>query len=164
MRKSPQPAFPQVRGPFSTWWQVKDSNLRSFRDGFTVPMLQARDQRKRLTRNNFRAYSPQTAAVGRGQPDTSGRSAGGCLVCATDQTDAPTSSTARWRAANPPTGAAPRPPKPPTSPAGPIPPRAHRLRMRSLRTTTPRRTMVPRLPTTRPTHRTRRARPRLQRA
>ena len=24
------------QGPSYTWWQVKDSNLRSFRDGFTV--------------------------------------------------------------------------------------------------------------------------------
>jgi hypothetical protein len=56
----------------STWWQVKESNLRTLRDGFTVPRLQACDQRKRLTRNNFRAYSPQTAEVSRGQPDTSG--------------------------------------------------------------------------------------------
>src|SRR5664280_502995 len=30
-----------------TWWQVKDSNLRSFRDGFTDHGRQARDQRKR---------------------------------------------------------------------------------------------------------------------
>jgi hypothetical protein len=29
------------------WWQVKDSNLRSFRDGFTDLERQARDQRKR---------------------------------------------------------------------------------------------------------------------
>jgi hypothetical protein len=43
-REGPRPAFPQVRGPLSTWWQVKDSNLRSFRDGFTVPSLQACDQ------------------------------------------------------------------------------------------------------------------------
>ncbi len=48
---------------------MKDSNLRSFRDGFTVPRLQACDQRKHLTHNNFRAYSPQTADVSRGQPD-----------------------------------------------------------------------------------------------
>src|SRR5450631_3401509 len=45
--KGPKPAFPLVRGPLSTWWQVKDSNLRSFRDGFTVPRLQACDQWKR---------------------------------------------------------------------------------------------------------------------
>src|ERR1035437_10855527 len=54
----------------STWWQRKDSNLRSFRDGFTVPRLQARDQRKCLTRNNFRAYSPQIADAHRLPPDT----------------------------------------------------------------------------------------------
>ena len=35
-KKGPWPAFPQVRGPSSSVWQVKDSNLRSFRDGFTV--------------------------------------------------------------------------------------------------------------------------------
>ena len=68
-KRGPKPAFPQVRGPFSTWWQVKDSNLRSFRDGFTVLRLQAYDQRKRLTRNNLRAYSPQAADDHRLQPD-----------------------------------------------------------------------------------------------
>jgi|SRR5450631_647280 len=61
-----RPAFPQVRGPLRTWWQVKDSNLRSFRDGYTVLGLQACDQQKRCPRNNFRAYSPQTADVSRG--------------------------------------------------------------------------------------------------
>jgi len=71
--EGPQPASPQARGPFSTWWQVKDSNLRSFRDGFTVPRLQACDHWKRLTRNNFRAYSPQIADVSPSQPDTSRR-------------------------------------------------------------------------------------------
>src|SRR5450759_5183939 len=40
-REGPRPAFPQVRGPLSTWWQVKDSNLRSFRDGFTDHRHQA---------------------------------------------------------------------------------------------------------------------------
>ena len=69
-REGPRPAFPQVRGPLSTWWQVKDSNLRSFRDGFTVPRLQTCDQRKRLSRNNFHAYSPQIADDHRQQPDT----------------------------------------------------------------------------------------------
>ena len=43
MKRAPDPAIPQVKGPFSTWWQVKDSNLRSFRDGFTVPRLHACD-------------------------------------------------------------------------------------------------------------------------
>ena len=68
--EGPHPAFPLVRGPFSTWWQVKDSNLRSFRDGFTVPRLQTFDQRKRLSRNNFHAYSPQIADDRQQQPDT----------------------------------------------------------------------------------------------
>src|SRR5450631_210192 len=35
-RRGPRPAFPLVRALSRTWWQVKDSNLRSFRDGFTV--------------------------------------------------------------------------------------------------------------------------------
>ena len=52
---------------------MKDSNLRSFRDGFTVPSLYFCEQRKRLTHNNFRAHSPQTADVSRDQPDTTGR-------------------------------------------------------------------------------------------
>ena len=42
---------------------MKDSNLRRFRDGFTVHWLQGCDQRKRLARNNFRTYSPQTAVA-----------------------------------------------------------------------------------------------------
>src|ERR1035437_10082174 len=46
-REGPRPAFPQVRGPLSTWGQVKDSNLRSFRDGFTDQRRQALEQRKR---------------------------------------------------------------------------------------------------------------------
>jgi hypothetical protein len=32
----PSTAFLLVRGRVCTWWRVKDSNLRSFRDGFTV--------------------------------------------------------------------------------------------------------------------------------
>jgi hypothetical protein len=55
-----------------TRWQVKDSNLRSSRDGFTVLRRQGCDQRKRLTRNNFRAYSPPISDVSQCQPDTSG--------------------------------------------------------------------------------------------
>ena len=37
------------QGPFSTLWQVKDSNLRSFRDGFTDQRRQACDQRQCLS-------------------------------------------------------------------------------------------------------------------
>src|ERR1039458_8059064 len=69
--RASEPRFRSSEALSGTWWQVKDSNLRSFRDGFTVPGLQARDQRKRLTGNNFRAYSPQTADVNHLQPDNS---------------------------------------------------------------------------------------------
>jgi hypothetical protein len=34
-RERPPTAKPQVRGRSKTWWRVEDSNLRSFRDGFT---------------------------------------------------------------------------------------------------------------------------------
>src|SRR5689334_20149204 len=34
--KRPRSAFPQLSGPFDCLWRVKDSNLRSFRDGFTA--------------------------------------------------------------------------------------------------------------------------------
>jgi len=71
-KRASEPRFRRSEALSSTWWQVKDSNLRSFRDGFTVPRLQAGDQRRRLTRNNFRAYSPQIADVSRGQRDTPG--------------------------------------------------------------------------------------------
>ena len=69
--QGPQPASPQVKSPLRTWWQVKDSNLRSFRDGFTDQRQQARDQPRRLSLDNFRAYSPQTADNGWLQPDPS---------------------------------------------------------------------------------------------
>ena len=64
------PLLHRIKGPFSTWWQVKDSNLRSFRDGFTDQRRQAADQRKRLSGNNFRAHSAQTADASRRPPDT----------------------------------------------------------------------------------------------
>ena len=68
-KRASEPRFRRSEALSHTWWQVKDSNLRSFRDGFTVLRLQARDQRKRLTRNNLRAYSPQAADDHRLQPD-----------------------------------------------------------------------------------------------
>ena len=37
------------------------------------PKAASYDQRKRLSGNSFRAYSPRTADVSRGQPDTSWR-------------------------------------------------------------------------------------------
>jgi hypothetical protein len=64
------PRFRRSEALSNTWWQVKDSNLRSFRDGFAVSRLQACQQQKRLTRNNFRAFSPQTADHSQDQPDT----------------------------------------------------------------------------------------------
>ena len=69
MRAS-EPRFRSSEALSGAWWQVKDSNFRSFRDGSTDHRLQARDQPKRLTRNNFRAYSPQIADDHRLQPGT----------------------------------------------------------------------------------------------
>jgi hypothetical protein len=37
--RAPVRRFRRSEALSSTWWQVKDSNLRSFRDGFTVPRL-----------------------------------------------------------------------------------------------------------------------------
>jgi hypothetical protein len=64
-----------ISGPFGTWWQVKDSNLRSFRDGSTDQRRQACDQQYCPSSQNFRAYSPQIADDHRLQPDTSSQSA-----------------------------------------------------------------------------------------
>jgi hypothetical protein len=72
-REGPQPAFPLVRGPLRTWW-VKDSNLRSFRDGFTDQRRHACDQRQCLSPDNFRAYSPQIAGYSRTPPASNSRS------------------------------------------------------------------------------------------
>ena len=44
-----RPRFRRSKALSRTWWQVKDSNLRSFRDGFTVLERQGCDQRKRLS-------------------------------------------------------------------------------------------------------------------
>src|SRR5450631_60052 len=63
----PQPAFPQARGPFSTWWQVKDSNLRSFRDGFTDHRSHARDQQQCLSPDKLPGVFPTGS---RRQPTT----------------------------------------------------------------------------------------------
>ena len=53
-------------------WQVKDSNLRSFRDGFTVRGLRPPHLRKRGTAPHFRTYSAQIAGAGRHEPDRAG--------------------------------------------------------------------------------------------
>src|SRR5665811_1465388 len=60
------PLLHHIRGPFSTWWQVKDSNLRSFRDGFTDHGRQARDQRKRPFHRQLTCAFPTDS---RPQPD-----------------------------------------------------------------------------------------------
>ena len=69
-QKRPRPAFPQVRGPFSTWWQVKDSNLRSFRDGFTDHGRHAPDQRKRPFHRQLTCVFPTNS---RRQPRPTGQ-------------------------------------------------------------------------------------------
>ena len=43
-RGAPDRRFRWSGAPLSTWWQVKDSNLRSFRDGFTDRLPQDRDR------------------------------------------------------------------------------------------------------------------------
>ena len=47
--KGLRPRFRRSEALSHTWWQVKDSNLRSFRDGFTDHRRQARDQRQCLS-------------------------------------------------------------------------------------------------------------------
>jgi hypothetical protein len=47
-KRASEPRFRRSEALSRTWWQVKDSNLRSFRDGFTDHRLQACDQPKRL--------------------------------------------------------------------------------------------------------------------
>src|SRR5450759_4943397 len=44
-----RPRFRRSEALSRTWWQVKDSNLRSFRDGFTDQRRQTRDQRQYLS-------------------------------------------------------------------------------------------------------------------
>jgi hypothetical protein len=56
---------------------VQDSNLRSFRDGFTVRHPRAGDLHERSRLANFRTYSAQTAKDDRRQPDILGRAVAG---------------------------------------------------------------------------------------
>ena len=51
----------QGHGPYLGWWQVQDSNLRSFRDGFTVRRSQRVDVHIHGHSVNFRTYYPQTS-------------------------------------------------------------------------------------------------------
>ena len=63
---------PRFRGSEAlsrTWWQVKDSNPRSFRDGSTVQRRQARDQRKRTVHRQLTCAFPTDT---RRQPTAAG--------------------------------------------------------------------------------------------
>src|SRR4051812_36967452 len=61
------PAFPLVRASRGTGWQVKDSNLCSSRDGFTVWAMRSAGQRGLGAGRNFSTDSPQNV---RHQPIT----------------------------------------------------------------------------------------------
>ena len=52
----------------STGWQMKDSNLLSSRDGFTVPTMRFADQRQPITDRDFPADSPHALGHSRGPP------------------------------------------------------------------------------------------------
>ena len=74
MRAS-EPRFRSSEALSGTWWQVKDSNLRSFRDGFTDHQPETRDQPERLNHKQltgvFQADSrrqPTSAVANRTPP------------------------------------------------------------------------------------------------
>src|SRR5450759_2748876 len=54
----------------TTCWQVKDSNLRSFRDGFTVHERQAGEQRQCLSTNTLPCVFPTDSRL---HPTTAGQ-------------------------------------------------------------------------------------------
>jgi len=56
--KDLRPRFRRSGALSRTWWQVKDSNLRSFRDGFTDQRRQACDQRQCLSANKLPCVFP----------------------------------------------------------------------------------------------------------
>src|SRR5690242_2925353 len=58
---------------FVLWWQVKDSNLRSFRDGFTDRRSQDCDLRQHRGPENLATNRPQTPDASRSPPDTFGQ-------------------------------------------------------------------------------------------
>jgi hypothetical protein len=58
IRRASEPRFRRSEALSGTWWQVKDSNLRSFRDGFTDHRLQARNQRQCLSPNKLPGVFP----------------------------------------------------------------------------------------------------------
>ena len=62
-----RPRFRRSEALSRTWWQVKDSNLRSFRDGFTDQRRQACDQRKCRSQRQLACVFPTDSRL---QPDT----------------------------------------------------------------------------------------------
>jgi len=82
--RTSEPRFRRSEALSSTWWQVKDSNLRSFRDGFTDHRLRTRDQHQRLSPDKLPGVfptdsrrQPTTAVVNR-TPPTPSLDAAGC--------------------------------------------------------------------------------------
>jgi hypothetical protein len=57
-KRASKPRFSRSEALSGTWWQVKDSNLRSFRDGFADHRLQARDQRQCSSPNRLPGVFP----------------------------------------------------------------------------------------------------------
>jgi hypothetical protein len=66
-KRASKPRFRRSEALSRTWWQVKDSNLRSFRDGFTHHRPHARDQRQCLSPNELPGVFPTDS---RRQPTT----------------------------------------------------------------------------------------------
>ena len=69
IKRASEPRFRRSEAFSHTWWQVKDSNLRSFRDGFTDHGRQARDQRRRPSHRQLTCAFPTDS---RPQPTTAG--------------------------------------------------------------------------------------------
>ena len=67
-QRAPDSRFRRSDAPSCTWWQVKDSNLRSFRDGFTDRRMPPAHQQLLGSPANFAANSPQTLDVHRRLP------------------------------------------------------------------------------------------------
>jgi hypothetical protein len=83
-----RPRFRWSEALSHTWWQVKDSNLRSSRDGFTDHERQARDQRKRPFHRQLTCAFPTNS---RRQPT----SAGANRTLRRSMTSSPQTSAAR---------------------------------------------------------------------
>ena len=86
------PAFALVRGRFTRVWQVKDSNLRSFRDGFTCSRSQLSDLHVCGRASNFRTRSARPRGHSRHLADI--------LGARSRDTDQPAASPAVSRAAS----------------------------------------------------------------